>query len=260
MSKSKNFYSYPNDTKAIAFIDLIGFGALTKRFGHEQDLASLVFTSHENCILYHRLSMKDKFARDVPTDLNQEGHKQGFWYSEIPEGTVNFVYLSDSVVMYSSSLAHLLRELSSIFGAAVIWGVPMRAVVTMGDLEHSEWIERPGSAICLYGSALTKAVEIEKSKSGKGMRIWLDKDIEELMRSNSNLQNLILPTDNHAELKWWLGALQGTDGRSESQELQYRYDKWYSQKHPSKWFSGKNKDDTDASIAFAVKDLKENGR
>lgn len=259
---SKRFYSYPNDTKAIAFIDIIGFSALTKKFSTDSNLAQLVFVSHENCILNYRSSMKTTagFSREVPANLNDPGHLNGFWYKEVPEASVNFIYLSDSVVMYSSSLSHLLRELSAIFGAAIVWGVPMRAVVTMGDLEHSEWIERPGAAICLYGSALTKAAEIEKSKSGKGMRVWMDNDVTKLALSIDTLKDLVLelppePT-GHAELKWWLGALQGTQGRSESEELRMRYDKWYTEKHPKDWFGGPNKTDTDKVIDNAVADLK----
>ncbi len=265
MAKDKNFYSYPHDTKAIAFIDLIGFGGLTKKFKTDDRLAQLVFVSHENCILYHRKFMKETagFKREVPANLNEAGHTQGFWYSEIPDGSVNFVYLSDSVVMYSTSISHLIRELSSIFGSAIIWAVPMRAVITIGDLEHSEWIERPGSAICLYGSALTKAVEIEKSKSGKSMRVWLDNDVVEIMKSVDGLKGLIEPPgclEKHAELKWWLGALQGTQGRNESQEIAHRYERWYSEKHTKGWFVGKNKDDTDKIISHAVKDLQGLGR
>lgn len=46
-------------------------------------------------------------------------------------------------------------------GAAVVFGVPVRAVVTIGDLNHSEWVERPGSAVCLYGAGLTRAAAID---------------------------------------------------------------------------------------------------
>src|SRR5665213_1490774 len=254
MSKSKIFYSYPRDTKAIAFIDIIGFGALTKRFQTEPELAQLVFTSHENCILLHRKSMKSTsgFHREISANLKEQGHIQRFWYEEIPDGSVNFIYLSDSVVLYSSSLSHLIRELSSIFGAAIIWAVPMRAVITMGDLEHSEWIEKPGSAICLYGSALTRAVEIEKLKSGKGMRIWLDRDVVKLMKSIDGIRDLIKPAkcfERHAELKWWRNALKGTKWRNESQEIKFRFERWFTEKHTKKWFAGKNKKDTEKAIS-----------
>ncbi|MEK6556426.1 MAG: hypothetical protein AABZ31_14355 [Bdellovibrionota bacterium] len=264
-AKSKKFYSYPHDTKAIAFIDIVGFGALTKKFATNQELAQLVFVSHENCILHHRASMKttEGFKREVPTDLNMEGHKQGFWYKEVPDGSVNFIYLSDSVLLYSSSVSHLVRELSSIVGAAVVFGVPMRAVITVGDLEHSEWIERPGSAICLYGSALTKAVELEKSMSGKCMRVWLDHEVVDLMKKIEPLKRLIEEPScfqKHSELKWWEGALQGTQGRTESQELKYRFDRWFSEKHPKDWFAGENKKDAERSVAHAVAELQKIGR
>lgn len=84
-----------------------------------------------------------------------------FWYNEVPDGAVNFIYLSDSATLYCSSLTHLFRELRAIMGAAVVFGVPVRAVVTIGDLNHSEWVERPGSAVCLYGAGLTRAAAID---------------------------------------------------------------------------------------------------
>lgn len=152
----KSFYSYSQDKKAVAFIDILGFSHLTGK-GDDGDHAMLTFTLLENCVLPYRNSMKEgipQFSREIPADLNHSGHRDGFWYKEIPEGAVNFVYLSDSLILYSNSLTHLFRELSAIFGAAIIFGVPIRAGISMGDIHHSEWIERPGTGICLYGSAL----------------------------------------------------------------------------------------------------------
>jgi hypothetical protein len=266
MSKSKNFYSYAEDTKAIAFIDIIGFGQLTKK-SPENLNAESTFLFFENCIHPYRESMKPgvpHFKREVPLkDPEANGHKYGFWYNEVNEAAVNFIYMSDSAVLYSSSLTHLFRELSAIFGSAVVWAVPIRAVVTMGDIHHSEWIERPGSANCFYGSALTKAVEIEKSKSGKGMRVWLDDDVVELMRSIPDLNELIEPGtcfDSHAQLRWWRNALLAVGSKKESEQMKWHFDRWYTEKHTKNWFTGKNKIDTDKVIEYAIDDLNRLGK
>ncbi|RYZ82943.1 MAG: hypothetical protein EOP04_20990, partial [Proteobacteria bacterium] len=182
--KGKRFYSYDRDTKAIAHIDIIGFSSLTERFGIEESPAQLVFTFFENCILRYRESMKSaapEFKREVPADLEQNGHKMGFWYHEVPDGAVNFIYLSDSAILYSSSLTHLFRELSGIIGSAIVWGVPVRATVTIGDLHHSEWVERPGSAICLYGAGLSKAAAMDKNEmKGTALRVGLSDEVAKI--------------------------------------------------------------------------------
>lgn len=258
MSQSKNFYSYAEDTKAIAFIDIIGFGNLTKSYSSENSPAESTFLFFENCLLPYRESMKPGnpfFKREVPlNNSSASGHKYGFWYKEVKEGAVNFIYLSDSAVLYSSSLTHLFRELCAIFGSAVVWGVPVRAVITIGDLHHSEWIERPGSAICFYGGTLTRATEIEKKKKGKGMRIWLDDEAEKLALQVPELKDLIqakTASDENAQLKWWRQALTAAGGKKESDQLKWHYDRWFNEKCIRHWFKGPNKEDTDVAIAEA---------
>lgn len=261
--KSKRFYSYDRDTKAIAHIDMVGFSALTEKFGNGESPAQLVFTFFENCILPYRNSMKaaaPEFGREVPADLTENGHRHGFWYKEVALGAVNFIYLSDTVILYSNSLTHLFRELSAIMGATIVFGVPVRATVTIGDLHHSEWVERPGSAICLYGAALSRAAQMDKTvMSKKAMRVGLSSEVVTLAQNLPHLRQYLLPPGEDLstyQLKWWREALTASHGRSESEQLRWHYDRWYEDKEVGKWFEGKNKEDADKAIQTAESDLK----
>lgn len=266
MSSRKRFYSYAGDTKAIAYIDIIGFGNLTTQFTGENAPAAEVFTFFENCILRYRESMKKgapEFKREVPIAGDDSGHKSGFWYKEVPEGAINFIYQSDCAVLYSASLTHLFREVSSILGAAIIFGVPVRAAVTIGDLHHSEWVERPGCAICLYGAALTKAVKMESGLRGVGMRVVLDDDVAALMNKHHDLKWLVqAPFDRVAkhQLKWWLGAVTANRGRSESEVMESHFGRWFTDKPPKDWFEGPNCEDSKAVVARAVDELRNMGK
>jgi len=268
MGKSKRFYSYAEDTKAIAYIDIIGFGGLTKMFAGEDAPASDVFTYFENCILPYRKSMKEAgptFIREVPIAGNNAGDLLGFWYREVPNGSVNFIYMSDSAILYSSSLTHLFRELSAILGAMVVWGVPFKATVAIGDIHHSEWIERPGGAICFYGAALTKAVEMEKDiqLKGKAMRVILSKEVVQIMNDHAHLKELLdLPYDDLSmhQLKWWRGALSPHKGKPESHWLEWYFARWFTEKHTKDWFTGNGCQDSKSVIKRAVSDLENLGR
>lgn len=262
-TKTKRFYSYDEDTKAIAHLDIIGFSSLTENYGVEDSPAGLVFTFFENCILPYRSSMKTAapvFKREVPADLSRPGHQHGFWYKEVPEGAVNFIYLSDSAILYSCSLTHLFRELSAIMGAAVVFGVPVRATVSIGDLHHSEWVERPGSAICLYGAGLTRAVTMDKeAMKGKALRVGLSEDVARLMRQLPAMDQFLIEPNEDLEicqLRWWLQALEPFQGRSESEQLRWHYKCWYSEKSTGTWFQGPNKTDADKIVEQGYQELK----
>jgi hypothetical protein len=268
MGTEKRFYSYADDMKAVAYVDILGFSHLTNQNAQEIS-GSLVFTLFENCVLIYRESMKQgapDFVREVPTNLNARGHTDGFWYNEVPDGAVNFVYLSDALVLYSSSLSHLVRELSAIFGAAVVFGVPIGGAIALGDLVHSEWIERPGTGICLYGGALTRAVRLEGEKSGRGMRVFLDSSVEYLARSISGLRDLVVcpeTSGDHAQLKWWLNAItanERTHCKSESAELEHQFRRWFTEKNTKNWFSGMNRAETEKVVSEAVAELRSLGR
>ena len=259
MAASKNFYSYAQDQKAVALIDIVGFGKLTQATNTSLVSAEGVFLFLENCVLPYREQMKTPGKREVPADLSANGHRYGFWYNHVLEGSVNFIYLSDSVLLYSCSLVNLFNVVSNIFGSAIVWAVPIRAAITMGDLHHSEWIERPGSGICLYGGALTKAVEQEKQMSGKALRVSISDEVYELVKGNPRLMSMVAAPgvlSTSAELKWWLNALAPHNGKSESEQLRIHFDRWFKDKNTAHWFGGPNKADAVAMVDVAEKELK----
>ena len=235
MSKSKKFYSYEQEKKFVAFVDIIGFGPVSKGYSEANSPAMSLFTFFENCVLPIREQMlknAPKYSKDSTADRSHVGHTDGFWYNEVPLGAVNFVYLSDSLVLYSASLAHLVETLNDIFGRGIVWGVPLRAGIAVGELHHSEWIERPGTAICLYGGALTGAVELEGSVKGAGMRIWTTREVETFALNPDVLKELIVPSSQErpAEIKWWRGAFTAHQGEKESQLLKWHFERWFTVK------------------------------
>lgn len=268
LSKSKNFYSYDEDKKAVAFVDIIGFSKLTKLASTESPLgpAGLALCFFENSILPYREMMKrTTFKREVDAAVTGQdfNYKRSYvWHKEIPEGAVNFAYMSDCAIFYSNSLTHLFDVLGAIFGSAVTWAVPIRGGIAIGSLHHSEWIERPGTGVSLYGAALTRAVELEKSIKGSGMRVWLDQDVVDLA-TRIGLADKILPSRlcKPAEFKWWLSAYNpGGPRKTESEELKWQFDRWFSDKYTRDWFEGPNCRRTKRVIERGVSELKRLGR
>jgi hypothetical protein len=259
----KRFYSYDEDTKAVAFVDILGFSNLTKIARIDGLMPSgTTFSVFENCILPYRKSMLQVFPRQVHATVGDAEQKAGFWHKELPVGAINFVYASDCAVFYSHSLTHLFREISAIFGAAIVWGVPLRGAIATGSLHHSEWVERPGSAICLYGDALSRAADLEKRVSGCGMRVWLDETVSPYLEKYDELKDITVPAsqDLPGELRWWLQAVNPTDGQTESEVLRHKFARWKTEKHVSTWFAGPNAESTTRVIARAIDELQHLGR
>ena len=269
--KNNKTYSYSEDTKAVAFLDVIGFANLTTSLKRDDgtDPALLAFALFQNTFLLYRNSMKHcapQFPRDIPPAGRDVGHRMRFWYREISEGAVNFVCVSDSLLLYSNSIEHLVHEVSAIMGAAIVHGVPIRGAMTIGEVFHSESMERPGASISLFGNALTRAAKIEAAMHGTGVRIRLAPEVLELIKSIPSLQDMVKLDDDEsgmAELKWWLKAItadERTRCKSESDELATQFQRWFSDKHTRNWFSGPNCDATKLSLALAVAELKALGR
>ena len=192
-----------------------------------------------------------------------EFKSQQVWHKEVSEGSVNFAYMSDCAVIYSNCLSHLLEMLSSIFGAAITFGAPIRAGVTLGALHHSEWIERPGMGVSLYGGSLTRAVELERAVKGAGMRIWLEPEMVKLARSIGWDKKVTrAKCGKPAELKWWLDAYEAgkCPRKTESAELKWQFDRWFTEKYTKDWFAGPNCKHTKGVVRRAVAELEALGR
>lgn len=259
MSKSKRIYSYDEDIKAVGFMDVLGFANLTTASSGED--ATLAISFFENAILPYRDSMLRARPREVPTNLEERDFNfktENVWHKEIPIGAVNFVYASDCGFFYSNSLSHIFDLFSAIFGAAIVFGVPLRAGIALGGVHHSEWNERPGLGVTLFGSGITRAVGMEKSKKGSGMRIWLHEDVVKLAdKLNLGKKIVVANGTDPAELKWWLGAVSPTGERKvESDELEYRFSRWFSEKYIKNWFKGDNCESTKTVVAKGVAELR----
>lgn len=270
MGTQKRFYSDAQDRKGLVHLDIVGFSTLTEKIADPSSDAAVTFTLFENAVLRFRESMKQcapaypQFVREVPVDKQLNGHRYGWWYKEVPQGAVNFIYLSDTVILYSSSLTHLFRETSGIMGAALAYGVPIRGAVTLGDLHHSEWLDRPGSAICLYGSALTRAAHMDKTVLKKrALRIALDSEVVALMQSIPGLAGMVQQATSVTpfdQLCWWQGAFVPGALGSESDTLKNFYERWFTEHSTKDWFSGPNKADADMAVEEAFQALKNLGR
>jgi hypothetical protein len=267
LAKSKCFYSYEEDTKAVAFVDILGFAKLTALVtGEPLGPAGMALNFFENSILLYRKPMLRGFKRDVPTPVTGQDFEfksQQVWHKELPEGSVNFAYMSDCAVIYSNCLGHLIEMLSSIFGAAITFGAPIRAGVAIGALHHSEWIERPGMGVSLYGGALTRAIELEKSVRGAGMRIWLEPEVVKLANSIGVGDKIVrAKCGKPAELKWWLGAYEPGKGprKTESAELKWQFEHWFTEKYTKDWFGGSNCKHTKAVVKRGIAELEALGR
>lgn len=263
MPSSKKIYSWEEDTKAVAFLDIIGFSSLsTIQSPDDTANESAIFTYFENCILPNLGSMEVSAPREVPTDAENAEQKASFWHESVPLGSVNFVYLSDSAVLYSQSLRHLFQELATLMGGAITFAVPIRGAITIGSLHHSEWLHRPQTAICIYGQGLSRAVAVEKSVKGACMTIWLDDPIVTLAKTLGLDQWIVQRNNEPPQLKWWEFAFDAPRCRDkkESSELQYFFDRWFTEKHTKHWFKDPHSQYARNLVQAALSELRSKNR
>lgn len=93
-------YSYLQDIKAVAFLDILGFSKLTSNGKDEFETAYWLFV---NAIEPYRDAMSrpyNRIARDVPIDPKLLSDRSSFWYKHHVQGSVGFQCTSDSVVSY----------------------------------------------------------------------------------------------------------------------------------------------------------------
>jgi hypothetical protein len=140
----------------VAWLDVLGFkSAMEHRTGHRSS-GELIFQLWRNAFL----PLRDKLA-PKPQDEKSEG------------GNINFVQLSDSLVLYGQSANRMLDLVCDVYGGALVWGVPIRGGLAYGELFHVEDSARPGTAITLFGAGQIDAYETEQSAKGCGMRLFL---------------------------------------------------------------------------------------
>lgn len=162
---------------------------------------------------------------------------------------LNFVQMSDSLVVYGDEFKSVVRLVCDVYGSALVWGVPIRGGLGYGVLNHAEDKSRPGTILTIYGDGLNDANATEKSGKGLGMRFFLSEklirnvDIEEQNRRNIS-QGLV-------EFPWWLNCGIDKEHFAERSAL------WWTKKTVNKWFKGSQRDDTKSLFERAISELEQ---
>src|SRR5438045_3342882 len=113
------------------------------------------------------------------------------------DSMINFVQLSDSLVVYGLEPETVLDLVCDVYGRALVWGVPVRGGLAYGELFHLEDTARPGTAITLFGAGQIEAYETEQSAKGDGIGMSMKhaRGTPEFHLESSTL-NRILREDN----------------------------------------------------------------
>lgn len=132
-------------TGAVCYIDLLGFSYLTRNVNNKKN--------------------EPIIRRYIKTFHNAV-------YESLRKTKIHHVILSDAIFLYTDTeIDNLLFSLSQIFRTCIMKGVLLRGGMTYGEYDVLS-TKLLGNNI--FGSAVTKAVEYEKS--GKGCRIFIDSD------------------------------------------------------------------------------------
>lgn len=207
----------------VAFIDILGFQAALDSASDAQDLT---FGLWRNC-----LPLRSTLSGGVGSD---------------PARKLNFVQMTDALVIYGDDEARVVDLVCNVFGSAVVWGVPIRGGLGYGVVNHAEDKGRPGTIISFYGGGLTDAYRAEQSGRGRGMRLFCSD--EYLLRSSQEQARLI--AGRLLEYPWWLRCgLHSADFRERSRA-------WWKTKTVGKWFSGGQREDTKHVFERAVAELR----
>ena len=120
----------------VAFVDILGFQAALES---SKDAPDLTFGLWRNC-----LPLRSMLSEETPK--------------------LNFVQMSDALVIYGDSEKQVLDLVCNVFGAAVVWGVPMRGGIGYGvvnvDEEAQAWSRARASEGDRGGKAAQECLEI----------------------------------------------------------------------------------------------------
>jgi len=213
----------------VAFLDILGFRSAMEHQAESSDLSStklssgdLTFSLWKNC-----LPQRSKLTHSP---------------------RLNFVQMSDSLVVYGDEFKPVLQLVCGIYGSALVWGVPIRGGFGYGVLNHAEESTRPGTVLSFYGEGLNDAYVTEKSGQGLGMRLLLSNNL--LKHSNIENEKLIKIGNDLTEYPWWRECGVNKDHFAERVNL------WWTKKTVNKWFKGAQRDDTKVVFEKALLELK----
>ena len=213
----------------VAFIDILGFSSALEHTNEPVPYSTettqsgdLIFSLWTNC-----LPPKEKLSHDP---------------------NINYVQMSDSVVIYTETAESLIALACDVFGRALAYGVPVRGGLGYGILNHGEDRHRPGTRINFYGTGLNDAYNTEQSGRKKGMRLFASPKF----LTNANMKNnpFIQRQDELVEYPWWKDADIPHDHFKE------RVEAWWTKKNVGKWFTGENRKETEAVFSTALEQIK----
>ena len=208
----------------IAFLDVLGFRSAMSHMRGSSSSGELIFNLWRNCFLPVRSRLS------------------------ISAGSmINFVQLSDSLVVYGMDPEAVLNLVCDIYGRALVWGVPVRGGLAYGELFHLEDPARPGTAITLFGAGQIDAYETEQAAKGCGMRLLLAPSwISKLGAPPAGSRRF---RRGKTEFAWWHRC--GID-RNHFRE---RVDAWWNTKNVGEWFRGPNRTATERVFQTALAEL-----
>jgi hypothetical protein len=211
----------------VAYLDILGFKSALEHtnppvdtYSSETNSGNLIFSLWGNC-----LPPRDRFAHS-------------------PQ--LNFVQMSDSLVVYGVDPDKVLGIVCDIFGSALSWGVPIRGGLGFGILNHAESLLRPGTVLSFFGAGLSNAYSTEQAH-GVGMRLLMSDDFIE----HASVEGRPLEHGGRQlrEFPWWLRT--GID-HARFKELG---DLWWTKRIVGKWFMGPNRADAEKVFKRAHEEL-----
>lgn len=212
----------------VAFLDILGFQSAMSHRDESSDLSNTQLSSGDLTFSLWRYCLPQRSK-----------------LSHSPK--LNFIQMSDSLVVYGDEFTSVIRLVCDIYGSALVWGVPIRGGFGYGVLNHAEDKSRPGTILTIYGDGLNDAYAAEKSGKGFGMRLFLSTNLLEHSKMGNEKQ--IKVSDTLVEYPWWYEC--GVDKRHFAE----RTNSWWTKKTVNKWFKGSQRDDTKTIFERAIAEL-----
>lgn len=156
---------------AVAFLDLLGIGRLTRGAieVRPEDFAAFA-TPAPSGALPHR------FAAHLLTEF-----RQALLRARARSAEVQFAQLSDSAFLWSRNPLHLTNAARAVMWEITLRGILCRGGLAFGRIVEPEKVNRSLGAFVL-GEAATRAVDIERA--GKGCRLFSDVDLPSRLIGN----------------------------------------------------------------------------
>lgn len=204
----------------VAYVDILGFQTGLEYSKQTQDLA---FGLWRNC-----LPLRSMLSIETPK--------------------LNFVQISDALVIYGDDEQQVLNLICNVYGAALVWGVPIRGGIGHGVVNHAEDRNRPGTIVSFYGGGLNDARKSQQNGKGRGMRLLFSDSFQSNAKLDLTKSRLI--DGSLREYPWWLQC------GLHSSEFAERASAWWTSKVVGRWFVGGQREDTKHIFERATAELR----